>query len=140
MSGVLYVIFNIYLQMNTEFEIYPGKSYNNLIKDIVDNSQRKQTQIDKIINDLVAFIKCQNDGIMLSDTIQRYLDLSVKNDDLLIKLAAVCQRHIAAQTVSADGTSTGGVTDLEKEELLRNLKNLEIDVNLPFDTIKKESS
>ena len=54
------------------------------------------------------------DDKSFSDLIKEYMDISVKNDDALLKMAAIVQRL-------STGTSTGGdgglLTDAEMEQL-----------------------
>ena len=46
-----------------------------------------------------------------------YIEVSVKNDDALIKLAAICQRIISAGSKDDDGNEYG-LTDEERSRLL----------------------
>lgn len=124
------------LCMNVEFNLYEGKSFNDLLKDIVTNADNKRDQIDITISDLRDQIKTINDAIVLAPIIKEYLDVSVKNDDALVKLAAVCQRLIAAQ-VEGEGNSFG-ISDAEKEQLLKDIKDIQLDVKAPVDIKKVE--
>jgi hypothetical protein len=122
--------------MSIDFNLYEGKSFNDLLKDIVTNADNKRDQIDITISDLRDQIKTINDAIVLAPIIKEYLDVSVKNDDALVKLAAVCQRLIAAQA-EGEGTSFG-ITDAEKEQLLKDIKDIQIDVKAPIEVKKIE--
>jgi hypothetical protein len=51
------------------------------------------------------------------------MEISVKNDDILIKMAALAQRAMA--TVSADGSLT--ISDEEKDQLLAAMNELKGD-------------
>ena len=51
------------------------------------------------------------------------MEISVKNDDLLIKMAALAQR--AMQTTTSDGSLT--ISDEEKEQLLAAMNELKGD-------------
>ncbi len=51
------------------------------------------------------------------------MEISVKNDDILIKMAALAQR--AMQTQTADGALT--ISDEEKEQLLAAMNELKGD-------------
>lgn len=107
--------------MNTNFELFEGKSYNDLLKDIVTNTENKRDQIDIIITDLRSQIKTINDAIVLAPIIQSYIDISVKNDEQLVKLAAIVQRIISVTTESGDGTL---LSEAEKEQLLKDIKDI----------------
>ena len=55
--------------------------------------------------------------------IKDYIDVSVKNDDQLVKLSAVLQRFLGGSSSSDEDSGLGsGLTDSEKEELLKSVK------------------
>ena len=62
-------------------------------------------------------IKNTGDATVVVPMIKDYLDVSVKNDDALIKLAAVVQRIISANSKDDDGNEFG-LTDEERAKLL----------------------
>jgi len=104
--------------MDTNFEIFKGKRFSDLCKDIYRNSDYKRNQIDLLVIELKNLIKTPSDAILIVPFIRDYLDTSVKNDDLLIKLAAVIQRFIAGNQVS-DGMDSGDMlTEEEKRQLM----------------------
>ena len=118
----------------TDFDLYEGKSYKDLLKDIVTNTDYKRNQIDLVIAELRDKIVTINDAIVIAPIIQSYLDTSVKNDEQLVKLAAVVQRIMAIQTEAGDGQL---MTEAEKEQILKDMKCIEIDVtNTPVITPK----
>jgi len=93
------VVFYLLNDMNTEFELYDGKTYKDLMKDIVTNTENKRDQIDIVISDLRDQIKTINDALVLAPIIQTYLDIGIKNDESLVKLAAVIQRLVSAPNI-----------------------------------------
>jgi hypothetical protein len=122
--------------MNFDVELYEGKTYNDLLKDIVTNADNKRDQIEIVIAELRDQIKTINDAIVLAPIIKEYLDVSVKNDDALVKLAAVVQRLISATSESDE--SNMGLSDQEKEQLLRDIKNVQSEVKSPIEVKKIE--
>jgi hypothetical protein len=122
--------------MSVDFQLYEGKSFNDLLKDIVTNADNKRDQIDITVSDLRDQIKTINDAIVLAPIIKEYLDVSVKNDDALVKLAAVCQRLISAQSESTGGSL--GLSDEEKEQLMKDIKDIQIEVKAPVEIKKIE--
>ena len=82
--------------MDLDFELYKGKKYSNLLKDVVINSEQKKDQIDILVSDLRSMIKTPNDAIVIVPLIKDYLDVSVRNDEQLVKLAAIVQRLISS--------------------------------------------
>ena len=108
--------------MDNDIEIYKNKKFSDLCKDIVKNSENNRDQLDILISDLRSMIKTANDALMIVPLIKEYLDVQVKNDDQLVKLAAVIQRIMSRQTVGADGEMNGFLTDEEKRQIMQEIK------------------
>ncbi len=108
--------------MDINFELYNGKSFQDLCKDIVTNQSRRKTQIETFIGDLLPMIKTANDAMIVVPLIKQYIDAGITNDEHLVKLAQICQRLIAMQT-SAD-TDTLGLTEEEKKELMSTINDI----------------
>ena len=127
--------FSIYYRMNVDFELFDGKSYKELMKDIVTNTENKRDQIDIVISDLRNQIKTINDAIVLAPIIQTYLDIGIKNDESLVKLAAVVQRLISA---TSGGEDSGGIlSEAEKEQLLKTIKEVDLTSKEKLPIVKK---
>jgi hypothetical protein len=108
-----------------DFEVYGGKTFKDLCKDVVERSMNKKDQIDIMISDLRSLIKQPNDVQVFIPRIKELLEVGVKNDEQLIKLAAVVQR-IASTQIEVSGGEGAGLTEAEKQELLNNrLKDLQ---------------
>lgn len=91
------------LNMDTNFEIYKGKNFSSLCKDIVKNSESKKDQIDILISELRTLIKTVNDAVIIVPLIKDYYDVGVKNDEQLVKLAAIVQKLVAKGDASGEG-------------------------------------
>ena len=48
-----------------DFEIYKGKSFATLCKDIVTNQNNKRDQLDVLIDELRKYVKSVNDAIII---------------------------------------------------------------------------
>jgi hypothetical protein len=103
--------------MSTEFELFKGTNFSDLMKDIYHNSKKKSRQIDTLIKSLEPMIKNTGDATVIVPMIKDYLEVSVKNDDALVKLAAVCQRLVSASGKDDEGNEYG-LTDEERARLL----------------------
>ena len=109
--------FSIYSHMDLNFEIYKGKNFSSLCKDIVKNSENKKDQIDILISELRTLIKTVNDAVIIVPLIKDYYDVGVKNDEQLIKLAAVVQRLVAKGQETGEGNSMI-LSDDERKQLM----------------------
>ena len=121
--------------MDTDFEIYKSKKFSGLLKDVVVNSEQKRAQIDILISELRSMIKTPQDAIVIVPMIKEYLDVGVKNDEQLVKLAAIVQRLAAANTNPENGGSFG-ITEEERKALYAEAEKITKEMNTPID-IKK---
>ena len=104
-------------------EIFKGKSFSNLLEDIYNNSKKKEKQITSLIKDLQPMIKSVGDATVIVPIIKEYLEVAVKNDEHLIKMAAIVQRVMARESNS----ESGGIllTEEEKKQLIATVQELE---------------
>ena len=130
--------------MSKDKEIFEGKTFQDLTRDIYENSQKKKLQIDLLIQEIHGFITTIDDVVMVAPIIKEYMDASIKNDEHLVKLAGVLQRIISKSQGADDesmllsesekeelmGTLQDTVTDLQKEsDRLSDIKNKTININ-----------
>ena len=100
--------------------IFGKKKFSNILEEIYNNQQKKDKQVSALINELKPLISEIGDATLVVPLIKEYLEISVKNDDLLIKMAALAQR--AMNTTATDGSLT--ISDEEKEQLLAAVNDL----------------
>ena len=86
--------------------VFGKKKFSHLLEEIYNNQKKKDTQLVALINELKPLISEIGDATLIVPLIKEYLEISVKNDDLLIKMAALAQR--AMQTQTADGVGGAG--------------------------------
>ena len=107
--------------MSNEKEIFEGKTFQDLTKDIYENTTKRKTQIDLLISEIHGFIQTIDDVVMVAPIIKEYMDTAVKNDEHLVKLAGVLQR-IISKSSSGDEESML-LSDSEKDELMATLQD-----------------
>jgi len=103
--------------------IFGKKKFSDVLEEIYNNQKKKDQQVTALINELKPLISDIGDATLVVPLIKEYMEISVKNDDILIKMAALAQRAMA--TVSADGSLT--ISDEEKEQLLAAMNELKGD-------------
>ena len=106
--------------MSFDTEIFGSKKFSDLLKDIYENQKKKDRQINLLIADLKPLIQGINDAAILGPVIKDYMEVAVKNDEHLVKLAAVIQRMV--NNKSEEGGSF--LTDEEKDALLKEIKSI----------------
>lgn len=73
-------------------ELFEGKTLSDLFKEIYDNSADKRAQIKTLVGSLSPLIQGIGDATILVPLIKEYLEIGVKNDEQLVKLAQIVQR------------------------------------------------
>jgi hypothetical protein len=116
--------------MSDEKEIFEGKTFQDLTKDIYENTTKRKVQIDLLISEIHGFITTIDDVVMVAPIIKEYMDTAVRNDEHLVKLAGVLQRIISKSSGESDESML--LSDAEKEELMGTLQDT-------VDDLQKES-
>ncbi len=120
--------------MNDNQEIFEGKTFQDLTKDIYDNVKNKKLQLDLLVQEIHGFIQTIDDAILIAPVIKEIMDVSVKNDEHLVKLASVLQRIITKSIGGVDDDSIA-LTEQEKEELIQTLQETVDEVQRKSDKI-----
>ena len=109
--------------MDKDTEIFKGKSFANLAEDIYSTSKKKETQINLLIAELKPLITNIGDATIIVPLIKDYLEIGVKNDELIVKLSSLIQRMIANNGSGNDADF--GISEEEKKQLLDTLGEIE---------------
>ena len=113
--------------MKSNDEIFEGKTFQDLTKDIYENTSKRKVQIDLLISEIHGFITTIDDVVMVAPIIKEYMDTAVRNDEHLVKLAGVLQRIISKSQGDSDESML--LSDTEKEELMSTLQDTVDDLN-----------
>ena len=116
--------------MSEKKEIFEGKTFQDLTKDIYENTTKRKTQIDLLISEIHGFITTIDDVVLVAPIIKEYMDTAVRNDEHLVKLAGVLQRIISKSQGESDESML--LSDEEKAELMGTLQDT-------VDDLQKES-
>jgi len=112
---------NIFIDMKFDQEIFGSKKFSDLLKDIYDNQKKKDRQINLLIADLKPMLNNIGDAAILVPAIKDFMEVGVKNDEHLVKLAAVIQRAMNEKGEE----SSSFLTDDEKEALLKGIQEIQ---------------
>ena len=123
--------------MSQDYELFEGKSLSSLFKDIYDNSKHNKKQLEVLVKEVAGFIKDGDMAVQLIPMIKEYLEINVKNDEQLVKLATVVQRLIAAEN-KGGAEAEFGLSDKEKEQLLTSIDEVVVDIQKKSDKISDD--
>ena len=129
--------------MATDYEIFKGKTLGDVFKDIYDNSHTNKKQLEVLMKEVVGFIKDGDTAIQIIPMLKEYLEINVKNDEQLVKLATIVQRITAAEKRMTSDDSEFGLSEAEKEQLMSaietDVQELQIKKDEIESSISKES-
>lgn len=89
--------------MSLDKEIFNGKTLSDLFGEIHDNSSQTRAQVKALIGELKPLIENIGDATLIVPMIKEYMEIGVKNDEALIKLATIIQRLESANTKGEGG-------------------------------------
>jgi hypothetical protein len=104
--------------MSNDYEIFEGKTLSDVFKDIYDNSKTNKQQLEVLMKEVVGFIKDGDTAVQIIPMLKEYLEINVKNDEQLVKLATIVQRITAAERRSSESGDEFGLSEAEKQQLM----------------------
>ena len=129
--------------MATDYEIFKGKTLGDVFKDIYDNSHTNKKQLEVLMKEVVGFIKDGDTAVQIIPMLKEYLEINVKNDEQLVKLATIVQRITAAEKRVSDAGEEFGLSESEKEQLMdaieENVQELQTKQDEIIQDIKQEN-
>ena len=123
--------------MAQDYELFEGKSLSDVFKDIYDNTEKNRQQLDVLTRELVSFIKDGDTAVQIVPMLKEYLEINVKNDDQLVKIAAIVQRLLAAEA-KGGSEEAFGLSENEKDQLMKAVEESAQDVQKYSDTITED--
>jgi len=109
--------------MAKDYEIFEGKTLSDVFKDIYDNSHTNKKQLEVLMKEVVGFIKDGDTAVQIIPMLKEYLEINVKNDEQLVKLATIVQRITAAEKRVSDSGDEFGLSEAEKEQLMNAIES-----------------
>ena len=122
--------------MEKDFKIFGDKNFSDLSEEIYENSKLKKTQIDLLVQEVHGYIQGIEDLAIVGPMLKELMDVGVKNDDNLLKLATVIQRIMNKQADVTEETSL--LSEDEKEELMNALEDMSGDLQKKSDELTKD--
>jgi hypothetical protein len=109
--------------MSQQFEklVFGKKKFADLLEEIYTNQKRREAQVTALISELKPMVTDIGDATLIVPLIKEYMEISVKNDDALIKMATLVQRALN----SSNEEGGLGISDEEKQQLLEEMEKLQ---------------
>ena len=106
---------------NLESNIFGKKKFSDILEEIYLNQKRREEQVTALISELKPLVQEIGDATLIVPLIKEYMEIGVKNDDALIKMATIIQRVVN----NSAGEDALGITEAEKEELLAEMEKIQ---------------
>ena len=126
--------------MAKDYEIFEGKTLSDVFKDIYDNSKTNKTQLEVLMKEVVGFIKDGDTAVQIIPMLKEYLEINVKNDEQLVKLATIVQRITAAEKRITADEGEFGLSEAEKEQLMSAIESDVQELQIKKDEIESSIS
>jgi hypothetical protein len=97
-----------------------------LFEEIHEKQKKRDMQLMGLISELKPYMTDIGDATLLVPLIAKYMDLAVKNDDVLVKLASLVYKAVSAEASSEDSF---GLSDEEKKQLMDEFNKLDDKIN-----------
>jgi len=98
--------------------VFGGKKFSDILEEIYNNQKKKEKQISALIAELKPLVNEIGDATLIVPLIKEYLEIGVKNDEQLIKMATIIQRIISNSGTAESGF---GISEEEKAQLLAEI-------------------
>ena len=109
--------------MELEKEIFRGKKLSDLVEEVYNKHKNQDTLIKQEISRLADMIESPGDAIVIVPLLKGYVDSSLKNDEVLMKILTLFQK--AEEKKKAEtGDSTGVLTEKDIEQLFSEVTDL----------------
>ena len=107
---------------NLEKNIFGKKKFSDILQEIYNNQKKKEEQISALIGELKPLINDIGDATLIVPLIKEYMEIGVKNDEQLIKMATIVQRALQVQT--QNNSNELAFSEEEKAQLFDLAKNV----------------
>ena len=103
--------------------VFGDKKFSDILEEIYNNQRKKEKQISALINELKPLINEIGDATLVVPLIKEYMEIGVKNDEQLIKMATIVQRALQANVATGGDGFT--ISEEEKAQLLSELNKFD---------------
>tara|TARA_R110000796_G_scaffold44329_1_gene108165 strand:- start:438 stop:782 length:345 start_codon:yes stop_codon:yes gene_type:complete len=103
--------------------VFKKKKFSDILEEIYTNQNEKKRQVTALISELKPLISDIGDATLVVPLIKEYMEIGVKNDEQLIKMATIIQRVVSSTTNEGEYT----ISEDEKEQLIQAMQDLQID-------------
>ena len=109
-----------------------------MFQDIYENQNYNRKQLDVLTRNITSMIKDGDTAVQIVPMIKEYLEINVRNDELLVKLASIVQKIISTEN-KGESESEFGLSEIEKQEIMNTILEHDTkDLQETSDKIRKD--
>lgn len=108
--------------MELEKEIFKGKKLSDLVEEVYNKHKNQDTLIKQEISRLADMIESPGDAIVIVPLLKGYVDSSLKNDEVLMKILTLFQKAEEKKKEAAE--SSGVLTEKDIEQLFSEVTDI----------------
>jgi hypothetical protein len=109
--------------MDKDTHIFKQKSLSDIFDEIYKNTKKKERQVNSLIGELKPLIKNVHDATIVVPLIKEYLEIGVKNDEHVVKMAAIIQRLLnSTNRIESKEAIPDDFSELISEKELEEIK------------------
>ena len=72
--------------------VFGDKKFSDILEEIYQNQRKRDAQVGALISELKPLVQEIGDATLIVPLIKEYMEIGVKNDESLIKMATIVQR------------------------------------------------
>ena len=111
--------------MELDKEIFKGKTVADLVEEVYNKHKNQDNTIKQEIMRLADMIETPGDAIVIVPLLKGFMDSSLKNDEVLMKLLTLFQKA-AENKKAGDGEDSGILTEKDIEQLFADVTTAKI--------------
>lgn len=111
--------------MELDKEIFKGKTIADLVEEVYNKHKNQDGTIKQEIMRLADMIETPGDAIVIVPLLKGFIDSSLKNDDVLMKLLSLFQKAAENKKVG-DAEDNGILTEKDIEQLFADVTTAKI--------------
>jgi hypothetical protein len=109
--------------MELEKEIFKGKTISDLVEEVYNKHKNQDSTIKQEIMRLTDMIETPGDAIVVVPLLKGFMDSSLKNDEVLLKLLNLFQKA-AENKKGSDSDDSGILTEKDIAQLFADVSNV----------------
>ena len=110
-------------------DIFQGKTISDLAKEVYEKHKEQDSTIKQRIEQLAEMIESPGDAIVIVPMLKGYVDSSLKNDEVLMKMLQIFQKQ--EEKKAAVEAADGLLTEKDIEQLFSEVSNYTVSNNEP---------